>query len=354
MYKTRVKQWGLDKKHKENEMRAIVHKHAHRIESGKASTFRTRGKKVDYQDVVRYWEKRRIPISEVIAQRAASKTPEGMECFTPIPSPVRTPESLAMPENMFLTIRNYHSGSFESGTWTAEEASGCCQTTKGLFDASMWIDTLRRQCELACYLFDHRCAKEAGAILEKATTWIKAIILAEHPHAFAQFLEMVVNIRWRGKQEIAVQILRQVSAMGAILLGDSHPFKVVYGWLASLDSADYASYQDILGRALQVVCEFFEASLGYLHRTSIETRLIHTVIAYDKGSDAAQESLEGLLQICNLFLGPDDTRTHAVDLQLAFNYHMQHSFTTAWPPAIKMAAADKWKQCESSSTRTLE
>lgn len=164
-----------------------------------------------------------------------------------------------------------------------------------------------------------------------------------------------MTIRWRGMHEIAVQILRQLSAMGGIVLGENHPLKVICSWLASLDPIDYAGYQDILGRALRVVCEFFEARLGYVHHTSIETRLIHTVIAYDRGSDAAQESLEGLLRICELFLGPDDTRTYAVDLQLAFHYHLQHSFKTAWPPAIKMSSADQWMQLElnASSSRGI-
>lgn len=35
MYKTHIKQWGLDKKNKENEMTAIVRKNADRVSKGK-------------------------------------------------------------------------------------------------------------------------------------------------------------------------------------------------------------------------------------------------------------------------------------------------------------------------------
>ena len=39
MYKTHIKQWGLDKKNKEPEMRAIVYKYQQRADQGKNLQF---------------------------------------------------------------------------------------------------------------------------------------------------------------------------------------------------------------------------------------------------------------------------------------------------------------------------
>ncbi|KAL2057518.1 hypothetical protein ABVK25_001902 [Lepraria finkii] len=94
MYKMRIKQWGLDKKNnKENEMRAIVHKNKQRSDQGKRSVYRTRDRQVDYADVVRYFNRKKISIDDVIARRTGSATPEAVECFTPVLSPA-TPRAV--------------------------------------------------------------------------------------------------------------------------------------------------------------------------------------------------------------------------------------------------------------------
>ncbi|CAD6587334.1 MAG: hypothetical protein ASARMPREDX12_002811 [Alectoria sarmentosa] len=84
MYKTHLKEWGLDKKKKEEDMVAVACLNKKRRDECKASTFLVRGKVVDYADVVRYWKRKRISIDVVISQRAASTTPEAVECSTPV------------------------------------------------------------------------------------------------------------------------------------------------------------------------------------------------------------------------------------------------------------------------------
>lgn len=59
----RIKQWGLDKKNKENEMRAIVHKNKQRSDQGKRSVYRTRDRQVDYADVVRYFNRKKYRLT---------------------------------------------------------------------------------------------------------------------------------------------------------------------------------------------------------------------------------------------------------------------------------------------------
>ena len=85
MYKSRITLWGLDKNNKEREMRAIVRKYKRRAEQRKASTCQVRGKAVDYQEIVRYFARKRISIEDIMARRATSPTPEAVVCFTPVP-----------------------------------------------------------------------------------------------------------------------------------------------------------------------------------------------------------------------------------------------------------------------------
>ena len=52
MYKRRIKQWGLDKKNKDDEMRFIVHKIKARLDQGKQSKVHVRGKAIDDKEVI--------------------------------------------------------------------------------------------------------------------------------------------------------------------------------------------------------------------------------------------------------------------------------------------------------------
>ena len=96
-------------------MKAVVPRNTDRVAKGKASTLIIRGKAVDMKAVVRYWERKHLSLDEIAAQQAGSKTPEQMECITPVPSPVRTPEILAILESILLKLRDFHQGPFGHG-----------------------------------------------------------------------------------------------------------------------------------------------------------------------------------------------------------------------------------------------
>ena len=104
VYKTHIKEWGLDKKNKEPEIRAIIRKNKQRADQGKRSNFRVRGRDIPLAEVVRYSKRKGVSYDEIIARKTASPTPETVEVFTPVPSPVATPQDLAIPESLFGTI----------------------------------------------------------------------------------------------------------------------------------------------------------------------------------------------------------------------------------------------------------
>ena len=65
-------------------MKAIARKNAKRLSEGKTSAFHVRGRAVDFEEVVRYWERKGISIEEIAAQRSASATPTDVKCLTPV------------------------------------------------------------------------------------------------------------------------------------------------------------------------------------------------------------------------------------------------------------------------------
>ena len=190
MYKTRITQWRLDKKHKENEMRAIVRKNKQLRVQGKTGQFRIRGKSIEFKDVVRYWERKGMRIEDVIAQRQNSSTPEAVACFISSPSPPKTLDPRSIAECILISIRDYSKASFEKGTWLVTDPETMCQTTKlqNNEDDSLWA--LMNRTVIACKLFSNSQFQEAGQILISATSKIKSVVLAEHPYTLiVLFLE---------------------------------------------------------------------------------------------------------------------------------------------------------------------
>ena len=319
MYKKRFKQWNARKYNEESEMKAIVRKTVERTAVGKASTFNVRGKVVDSEEAIRYWERKNKSIAEVLTRRPTSKTPEAVRCLTPLQSPLRTPEVLATPERILVTIQDYIRGCSDAGKWS--------ESSKGVTSA---LSQLSDQCYLAIYLFGKNRCLEAGQVLNSAFANIKKVLRSEHPSTFRHFFMITSDMFKESRPELALAMLRQVSSMAEVLLGNNHPFKLVCMWLASLGQRIEALYQDILSVSLQKMGDCFEQVLGPMSETTLFCRLS---LAEEFESKRDLKRVEGmyrkLLLDCELSLGEHNNRTLQVHQVLAYNLYRQSNFIEA-------------------------
>ena len=325
MYKTHIKQWGLDKKNKDFEMRAVVRKNKQRADQGKGSIIRIRGQLRDFAEVVRYWNRRGISIDDIIARRTASPTPEAVECFTPVPSPILTPEVLAIPERMFRCIRDYFEGSFESGTWVITEPLFHCVTTKDKENTDECLAGLVLQCELACLLFSRSMFQEAGQNLIAATAKIKQILSAELPRSLIELFRLINYVRRHKRDEMALIILRQFSALGKVVLGSEHPLSRICEWL---DSTSLSGFDDTIVRCMEGICDQFERFVGHMHWSTLCARLNYIVVA-DPGVNAGIQMGQNLLDECEKTLRPHDSRILLVRGYMAEIYFHEGYFVEA-------------------------
>ncbi len=316
MYKTHIKQWDLDKKNKEPEMKAIVRKNRQRADQGKRSIIRVRGQIRDFAEVVRYWDRKGVSIDELIARHTASPTSEAVDFSTPVPSPIMTPQVLAIPEGIFRCIRDYTKGSFESGAWVTTEPSLECYSIKGGFRGYLHAAELRRQCSLACKLFSRNSTREAGRTLIVATVQIKKTLLAEYPTTVLYLLRLISDLRFRKKDEVALLILRQFSDMGEVLLGSEHPLSRVCEWLTSVYTSDF---NDIIIRGVESMADSLESSVGPMHMSTIYTR-IQFIRRVTPTYNARIEMLQKLLAGCEKTLQPYDFRTCLIRGYIADGY----------------------------------
>ena len=314
MYKTRIKQWRLDKKNKESDMKAIVRKRAKRLNESKVSLFHVRGKAVDFEEVVRYWERKGISIEDVATQRDASATPVDVRCLTPAASQggtpifalMATPNELAIPEQMLIMIQDYVRGSFDSGTWIQTHPCSQCYSSKDGGTASKTSGDIHFACSLACVDFSQGHFQEAGATLIHATAAIKEILLAEDPHTLNRLMTTFRHCLYKGRHEIALAILRHSSNMGEVLLGERHPLPRICQWLASHDRQ---SVQQALERYSKMIRDLFANINGPLHSSTLNVSFSDAVIAGYSDPTHARTRLRLLLEDCQRYLGSHDTRT---------------------------------------------
>ena len=304
MYKTHFKLWGLAKNNKEPEMRAIVRKHKERADQGKASAIHVRGQIRTIMEAFHYWERKGVSIDELIARRRASPTPEAVKFFTPLPSPILTPQVLAIPECMFRSIRDYIKGSFESGMWySADPVNHCCSIKVENNTRNDMVD-LVLECSLACSLSQMDLSYEAGQTLSKAIRKIKQVLLADHPTTLTIFLYLIQFLRSEEKAEMALAISQKFSVMAKALLGSEHPLSRICEWYDGVYESDYG---DIVIRCVEIVTSHFESLVGPLHASTLYSR-IYLIRIGTQSRRARVQQFQRLLGECENTLRPEDPR----------------------------------------------
>ena len=288
MYKSRIKQWGLDtKNNREREMRAIARIHKQRLDQGKRSIYRVAGRLMEYEDAVRYFRRKNISIEDVIARRISSPIPEAVQCFTPVLSPTNspaamsftpihrpivTPQVLAIPERLLVTIWSYCRSSFESGKWKPIGGSSSFGRSMDIpRDGKVFLNILSIQCRHACMLFTNGYPGDAGKALNLAASTIGRILPADHPEILRHLFSIVSNFHRRRRIEIALSLLRQFSAMAEILLGREHPLCQISGWLTCVD---LPQLDDTISRCGESTADCFETFSGPVNPSTVDARIM--------------------------------------------------------------------------------
>ena len=317
MYKDHIKQWGLDKKNKESEMRAIIRKQKQRADLGKGSVIRVRGQHRDFAKIVLYWHRKGVSIEDIIAQQTASSTPEAIEFSTPIPSPILTPQVLAIPERMFHCIRDYLKGSFESGTWIKTDPTYQCSSVKDQGNSLNDIIGVYEDCSLAFSELSKGLFDRATQQLDVATARIKNIFTAEHPSSLQMLFNLIDCRSDREKDVLVTFTYRSFFTQGKKILGSEHPLTRICEWLDSVHGSDF---DDIMIRCIESMTDEFESSVGPMHSSTLISRLkLITRETYER--NAPIQKMQKLLDECGKTMRPDDVRILQIRKRIAYEYY---------------------------------
>lgn len=328
MYKARMTRWKLDKNSKENEMKAMVRKHKQRQNEGKESVFLVRGKTFTYKDLVRYWERKRLTVDDIVAQRSFSKTPEAVRCVTPVPRPITPPRALAIPERILACTVAYHKGSFESGAWAkGTDVNDRDSISKSHVDPINDFQALWGHLNLACDLFANNEFEEAGQALITGTSNLQEILTA-NDHRTVQFLcSIVLTMNHAKRPEIASAILRYLNALGEVILGRTHPLSQVCGLLASIEQSQLES---LVTAAYEIIIDVFESELGPFSFETLSARLscIEECVLRQNPEQSVL-NLKGLLQQYETRHGLHDSQTFDVREILGYSFFVGREYRDA-------------------------
>ncbi|KAL8859651.1 MAG: hypothetical protein Q9178_003765 [Gyalolechia marmorata] len=305
-YKRHIKEWGLDKKNKENEMRAIVRKHAERKANHKSSEFQVRGQKIEYSEMVRYFARKGFSIDDVVARRKTSATPEAVICFTPIQSPIATPPVFAIPGSIFATLRDYVNGSFDSGTWIKTDQMEDCYSIKEGKDHTFGFISyhvrLLSSCTGEAYiLFNLHEHEEAKISQNLALAILRHLLPLELPQILQNVFTLIASLS--DQPRIPWALIRTMAGFGELHLCQKHPLLTIAKAFCKLNESEFA---ELAEKCLRAMAEGFGNNLGPMHATSLRTYSVQ----------ATSDSLRELLQRCQAEIGIHDPRTLTVHLQL--------------------------------------
>ncbi len=313
MYKDRISKWRIDKKIKGHEMEAIIRKQAQRLRAGKKSLFRLRNSQVPEHKVIRYRKAKKL-MSEEQALMLRAETPPGLVCHTPPASPLTTPLVLEIPERIAKLVQDYIDGSFDSGTWLISESENAV-STKGSQDL---IYAFHDRIYTVANHFQKGETSYAYRILKMAMTTIEHIVSEEHPATLDILAFMLLDTMHTIKTSgVAFFLLKQFSAMSAVILPKQHPFNQIFARLVRLDIS-HLKYTLIMAEKSQL--DGFDRRLGRFNWITLRTQLSLLNLKSMEGAAHTTEGYLTLLQAMELGLDASDHRVLVIRNRLAYHY----------------------------------
>ena len=320
MYKDRIRKWGLAKNIRGKEMKAIIRKQGERSRAGKKSVFCLRdihvpGNKIDrYQRLVRM-------CSEEEAWAIRESTPPGIDCYTPLATPLRTPECLEIPERIAKHVQDYVYSCLDSQNWIVTKDQSCINA-RNLEDNTT---DFRIECTHAALLLGRRQRHIAWQILDMAVALVEQIVLAETPATLKSVAATILTVFLPNQLiDINTMVLKQLSAMSAAIKHGAHPFNQIFPRLLDLETS-HLNYTLCIAQQSQLDC--FLNRLGPFNWLTLDLQL--SIMPMNIKPERTIKWYLTLLEKCEVAFGASDPRCLDVAFFCATSYYDHCEFENA-------------------------
>lgn len=338
MYKDRIKKWRLDKNKKEYEMAAILRKKRQRDTIGKQSVFEVRGRRIGFEEVQHYFRRKRVASDIVSARHAGASTPPGISCATPplsprfeigVPRSPSTPQSLAVPEQLFFKIDRYMSISFGNKTWIALQDGTCINTISGGHPEDLRY--FHNYCSTSLELFRKKSFVKGRRALSKAFGLVQKIMKTEDPHTMECLLDISLHLMRENLPEIVAHLRRYISHMAKVLLETENPWGQILRLIGSSEpSFEPDQVDDTMIQCWKCMHKVYVQCLGQFHPTSLtsEMKLIMHLFGAENFALAEERLREVQLQ-CREVTGAFSQSSLEVIVNLGSNLYDQEKYAEA-------------------------
>ncbi|KAL8887121.1 MAG: hypothetical protein Q9215_005268 [Flavoplaca cf. flavocitrina] len=317
MYKARIRKWGLDKKIKEHEARAILclHDSLH----NKSTPIRLRGRRVDIRRVEHYFQRKGMSINDVLktpavnvqdvtvdmptiatvirsSSRRSSESSTGQDSDTTAtsfegdeppaskvvaatvsPQCLSDPDSFMIAESVFADVHQYIMQSFGLGFWVSYGSDEFCRNRKTVAIEN-GTNPYHNETRVACFLFKNNQPAEAKRHLRQVFRTAKTLVHRQAMRALPYIIESLAILVANGKHQCAIEMLKQLSvAFGLDSSQTTLIFKRIFWMMRPLVGQDGAD--GFLLATVRSLIGSYEKVLGVSHLQTTETTSVLTRVS---------------------------------------------------------------------------
>ncbi|KAL8669640.1 MAG: hypothetical protein Q9168_005783 [Polycauliona sp. 1 TL-2023] len=315
MYKARIRKWGLDKKIKEHEARAMIHLFHGSFD--KSAVIRLRGRPVDHRKVERYFHRKGIAIDQVLrtpavvvsdvtmdvptslatvvrtssrkgndassrqdsdsttASFAEDELPTGGLASTGSPRYMSSPDDFMIAESVFAGVHEYVLQSFGLGFWVSHGSEEFCRNSKTIGMENPMRNRYDNEARTACILFEKNQPEKANQILQQVLGRAKILIHTQDLRALPYIIDVLASLIANRKYQCAMQVLEQLSvASGLDSSQTTRIFKRIFWMMRPL--VCQAGADGFLLAIVRSLVGVYENVLGASHLQTMQTISVWT------------------------------------------------------------------------------
>ena len=184
--------------------------------------------------------------------RKQSDDGTAIQLLAPKPCSMKSPRNLETLERVLVLLDRYISGSFQTGRWMPTSP---CGSRYGRGEISKDIrrssgdaaEDFSSHVMYGCFTLDNRDLRGTERAFAKASACIEGMLKRDNPSTVLAIFSLLA-LKQRGKHELAICLLRQMSALSSIFLGSNHPLPNMYSCLAT---ADMTSWEELSSNSLK-------------------------------------------------------------------------------------------------------
>ena len=187
-----------------------------------------------------------------------------------IPQSLSAPQTLLVPERLFLAIKNYLDGGFERGCWITG-ADGLCTTLSMLsHENSNAYSDFHNHGISALQLLNSELLVEFRRTLGKALKLVEILIRVEHPRTLDSIIKIVMLFKKGGRPEVAGLLIRYVFNMSKTVWSREHLLTQIWRLFGMLERE---ALEQVLRQSWRCAIDRFEKALGPFHGSNLDNNV---------------------------------------------------------------------------------